>query len=179
LDTKERLDYFANLLLKWNKVHSLTRAKDISKVNEYIEDSLYPLEFLDDFKSCLDIGTGAGFPGLVLAIAKPEAEFVLTEPLNKKASFLNIVKCELSLDNVTVYQSRVEDTPKRVYDIITSRAVTDTKMLLSLTNEYKDDATRYLFYKGEKVFDEVEGLDSNVEIIQKKMRNYLLIKGSK
>jgi 16S rRNA (guanine527-N7)-methyltransferase len=176
LSIDEKLEYFANLLLKWNRVHSLTRAKDIKKVYEYIDDSLYPLEFLDEFKSCLDIGTGAGFPGLVLAIAKSESEFVLTEPLNKKASFLNIVKCELNLDNVTIYQSRVEDTPKRAYDLITSRAVTDTQMLLDLTKDQRDEHTRALFYKGEKVFDEVIGV-KNYEIIQKHMRNYLLIKG--
>jgi 16S rRNA (guanine527-N7)-methyltransferase len=178
LDTKDKLECFANLLLKWNRVHSLTRAKDITKVNEYIEDSLYPLEVIGDFTSCLDIGTGAGFPGLVLAIAKPDSEFVLTEPLNKKASFLNIVKCELELDNVTVYQSRVEDTPVRRYDLITSRAVTDTKMLLNLTDKYKDDKTSFLFYKGEKVFDEVDGMQ-DYEVIQKHMRNYLIIRGQK
>lgn len=176
MNTKEKLDIFANMLLKWNKVHSLTRAKDISKINEYIEDSLYPLEFLKDFKSCLDIGTGAGFPGLVLAIAKPDSEFVLTEPLNKKASFLNMVKVELGLDNVTIYQERVENTPIFEYDLITSRAVTDTKMLLNLTQNHRNSDTRLLFYKGESVEQEIYDI-KNYDIINKDKRNYLLIRG--
>jgi 16S rRNA (guanine527-N7)-methyltransferase len=176
LDTKEKLDIFANMLLKWNKVHSLTRARNIEKLGEYIEDSLYPLEFLEDFDSCLDIGTGAGFPGLVLAIARPQSKFVLTEPLNKKASFLNMVKVELGLDNVTIYQDRVENTPIYEYDLITSRAVTDTNMLLNLTKNHRNSDTRLLFYKGESVSNEIEDI-KNYDIINKDKRNYLLIRG--
>lgn len=177
MKSNEKLDYFAHLLLKWNKVHSLTKAKDIAKIKDYIEDSLYPLEILEPFKNCLDIGTGAGFPGLVLAIAREDISFTLTEPLNKKASFLNLVKCELDLKNVTIYQDRVENTPPFAYDLITSRAVSDTKILLDITTNHRDNHTTLLFYKGENVFNEVENLQ-NYDIIEKDKRNYLIIRGN-
>ena len=162
-------------LFKWNKIHNITGAKDENTINEFIYDAVFPVSFLPKVNSLLDIGTGAGFPGMILALALPQTEVTLVEPLKKRASFLQFIKADLNLDNVTVVKKRVEEMPHKIFDIITSRAVTDTKMLLKLSEGFRDKNSQLLFYKGEKVYDEVE--DMPHEIIQTKNRHYLLMQG--
>ena len=172
----QKLDSFAKYLMDWNKVHNLTGAKTYEAINEQIYDSIYPLTFLPKQKSLLDIGTGAGFPGLILAIAMPETECTLCEPLRKRASFLKFIVMELELTNVTVSTNRVEDLEVRPYDLITSRAVTDTKTLIEWSRPFIGENTQMLFYKGEQVFEEIEGLEScKYELISRDQRNYLWI----
>ena len=77
-----KLENFASLLNEWNQIHNLTGAKTIDAIYVNIVDSLYPLTFIEKPKTLLDVGTGAGFPGLVLAIALPDTEVVLAEPLS-------------------------------------------------------------------------------------------------
>ncbi|NEW61008.1 16S rRNA (guanine(527)-N(7))-methyltransferase RsmG [Sulfurovum sp. bin170] len=176
----EQLEKFTSLLEEWNKIHNLTGAKTKDEIYKNILDSLYPYTFIKRPNSILDVGTGAGFPGLILAIAYPKCKTVLCEPRNKRASFLKFVAMELKLENVEVVKKRVEDYHfSEPFELITSRAVTNTKMLLSLTQHLQDDDTRFLFYKGEKVFSELELVDSPIyyDIIEKNQRNYLYIKG--
>ncbi len=162
-------------LFKWNKIHNITGAKDEETINEFIYDAVFPVSFLPKVTSLLDIGTGAGFPGMILALALPDTEVTLVEPLKKRASFLQFIKADLELKNVTVVKKRVEDMPHKIFDIITSRAVTDTKMLLKLSKGFRDKNSQLLFYKGEKVYDEVE--DMPHKIIRTKNRHYLLMQG--
>ena len=175
----QQLEIFSNLLEKWNKIHNLTGAKNRNEIDNNIIDSLYPTIFITPPTSILDVGTGAGFPGMILAIAYPQSKTVLCEPRNKRASFLKYVAMELNLENVIVAKKRVEDYSDEPFDLISSRAVTNTQMLLTLTHHLKKSATEYLFYKGEQVFSELESVDSviNYDIIQKNQRNYLYIKG--
>ncbi|HIO95926.1 MAG TPA: 16S rRNA (guanine(527)-N(7))-methyltransferase RsmG [Campylobacterales bacterium] len=175
----QQLESYSNLLEEWNKIHNLTGAKNRNEVYINIIDSLYPTTFITPPASILDVGTGAGFPGMLLAIAYPKSKTVLCEPRNKRASFLKYVAMELNLENVIVAKKRVEDYSDKPFDLISSRAVTNTKMLLTLTHHLKNSATKYLFYKGEQVFSELESVDSSIDydIIQKNQRNYLYIKG--
>jgi len=176
-------NFFTNIqkykehLHKWNKIHNLTGAKDEETLNNFIYDALYPVKFLPKVDSLLDIGTGAGFPGMILALALPNTQVTLVEPLTKRASFLQFIKADLGLENVTVVKKRVEQMPAQIFDIITSRAVTDTKMLLKLSENFRDKDSKLLFYKGEKVFDEInEGIEGmNYKIIEKDNRHYLLL----
>ncbi len=163
-------------LFKWNKIHNITGAKDENTINEFIYDAVFPVSFLPKVDSLLDIGTGAGFPGMILALALPDTEVTLVEPLKKRASFLQFIKADLELNNVTVVKKRVEDMPHKIFDMITSRAVTDTKMLLKLSEGFRDENSQLLFYKGEKVYDEVE--DMPHKIIQTKNRHYFLMQGN-
>ena len=175
-----KLERFALLLHEWNQVHNLTGAKTVAAIYDNIVDSLYPLSFIQRPRTLLDVGTGAGFPGLVLAIALPETEVVLAEPLKKRVSFLKYAAIDLGLRNVTVEARRVETVVHEPFALISSRAVTNTKLLLDLTANVSDEDTEYLFYKGSRVFDEmaqVEG-DLSYDIIQKNQRNYLYIKKS-
>ena len=170
---------FTALLLEWNKIHNLTGAKTPFEVEKNIDDSLFPTTFIEKPSSILDVGTGAGFPGLILAMAYPDVRTVLCEPRKKRASFLKYVAMELELSNVEVAKMRVEDYSSEPFGLISSRAVTDTKMLLELTEHLQSDDTHYLFYKGEQVFSELEAVDSSLDydIIEKNQRNYLYIKG--
>ena len=143
-------------LFKWNKIHNLTGAKDEDTLNHFIYDAVFPVSFLKHYKNLLDIGTGAGFPGMILAIALPDTQVTLVEPLMKRASFLQFIKADLGLSNVRVVKKRVEDMQAEHFELVTSRAVTDTKMLLKLSENFRDASSTLLFYKGEKVFDEID-----------------------
>jgi 16S rRNA (guanine527-N7)-methyltransferase len=174
----QRLVRFADLLHEWNGTHNLTGAKTLSAIYDNIIDSLYPTTFVDAPSSLLDVGTGAGFPGLALAIAWPEIPVVLAEPLGKRAAFLKYAVMALELAHVTVERRRVEGVVHAPFGLITSRAVTDTKMLLDLTAHLSDTQTQHLFYKGSRVVKEVAGLTKlkNYAIVQWNKRNFLWIK---
>lgn len=161
-------------LFKWNKVHNLTGAKDQKTVDEFIYDAVFPISFLPPAKNLLDIGTGAGFPGMILAFALPDTKVTLVEPLAKRASFLQFIKADLKLDNVRVVKKRVQDMDSEIFDIVTSRAVTDTQMLLDLSKNFRDEGSKLLFYKGERVYDEVDPSLKH-RVIKTKNRHYLLI----
>lgn len=164
-------------LHKWNKIHNLTGAKDNNTLDEFIHDAIFPVSFLPKVNTLMDIGTGAGFPGMILAFGLPDTEVTLVEPLTKRASFLQFIKADLELKNVTVVKKRVEEMEPKIFDMITSRAVTDTKILLQLSENFRDSHTKFLFYKGEKVFDEVEDGVTNMQhkIIETQNRHYLLL----
>ncbi|HIC12473.1 MAG TPA: 16S rRNA (guanine(527)-N(7))-methyltransferase RsmG, partial [Sulfurimonas sp.] len=174
-------DFFYNVqkykehLHKWNKIHNLTGAKDSQTIDEFIYDAIFPLSFLPEVTSLMDIGTGAGFPGMILAFGLPNTHVTLVEPLSKRASFLQFIKADLELKNVTVVKKRVEQMEPKIFDMITSRAVTETKMLLKLSENFRDTHTKFLFYKGEKVYDEIADGVQNMQhkIIETKNRHYL------
>ncbi len=178
-DVVLKLENFASLLHEWNQIHNLTGAKSVDAIYVNIVDSLYPLSFIKQPNTLLDVGTGAGFPGLALAIALPQTKVVLAEPLKKRVSFLKYASIDLELDNVTVEAKRVEFIEHDAFELISSRAVTNTKLLLELTKNISNVSTEYLFYKGSRVFDEIEAVEHHLdyEIVEKNQRNYLYIKG--
>jgi len=176
-DFSHKVQKYKEHLFKWNKIHNLTGAKDEKTIDAFIGDAVFPVSFLPKVNSLMDIGTGAGFPGMILAFALPDVHVTLVEPLAKRASFLQFIKADLKLTNVTVIKKRVEQLPSQIYDIITSRAVTDTQMLLNLSKNFRDSHSLLLFYKGEKVFDEMEDVleDMQHKVIETENRHYLLL----
>ncbi len=174
----QKLEKFSELLHEWNSTHNLTGARDLSAIYDNIIDAVYPVTFLDRPGSLLDVGTGAGFPGLVLAIVWSQTETVLAEPRTKRASFLRYAATELGLERVTVERKRVEAIPHGSFGLITSRAVTDTALLLELTAHLSGARTQFLFYKGAQVEEELAALGTqpNYVIVQKNKRNYVWIK---
>lgn len=171
------VDTFISLLLKYNATHNITGAKTKEAALKNVEDSIYPLHFLDftSIKNGIDIGTGAGFPGLLLALALPHVTFTLFEPIAKKSAFLHLAKLHLGLENVTISTNRVEKIAPWEVDFISSRAVTNTKMLISLCEGFITPKTTLLFYKGEYVEEEIKGLDQ-CQIFQNGKRYYLVMK---
>ena len=172
-------EVFIKLLQQWGRVHNLSGRLTRSDIEENILDSLYPLNFIEKYESFADIGTGAGYPGLILAMALRDMKSYLIEPRIKRVSFLNFVKASLKLDNLTILCSRVEEVKGLSVDLITSRAVTNTPFLLDITKNIKKENSSYLFYKGSMIEDEIEiaKLSSNFKVINRKDRNYLYIKG--
>jgi 16S rRNA (guanine527-N7)-methyltransferase len=173
-----RLERFAELLEEWNGVHNLTGARNREEIGRNIVDSLVPTTFVEAPESLLDVGTGAGFPGLVLAIAWPGTETVLCEPLNKRAAFLRLAALELGLEWVSVARKRVETLEHSPFGLISSRAVSDVDLLLRLTKHLADGATRWLLYKGSRLEEELAVLESATElkIVERPPRRYLLLR---
>ena len=178
LETVKKLDAFADHLMAWNRIHNLTGAKTREAVDTQILDSVWPVTFLDRTpETLIDIGTGAGFPGLILAIVWPKTKTTLCEPLQKRAAFLRFVARELDLNNVSVENRRIEDVKPSPFDLITSRAVTETSTLIEWSRPFIKTGTQMLFYKGEQVFGEIDGLEAcRIELISRDKRNYLWIK---
>jgi len=172
----EKFQTFTDELLKWNKVHKFTNYKTKEEIFAQIEDSLYPLEKIKDAKTAIDIGTGAGFPGLILAIAMPETLWHLVEPLKKRYSFLNFMKIRLSLKNVKIIPSRLENAKIEPVELITTRAVMPTDKILQIAKPYLQKNGKILLYKGSSVLDELKNLNIKAEIFSKDKRNYVIIK---
>ena len=175
------IEVFIADLQTWGKIHNLSGNLSIESIYENILDSLYPLKFMDymkDYESFADIGTGAGYPGLVLAIALKNVKSHLIEPRIKRVSFLNLIKAKLKLDNLTIHCKRVENVNDLEVDLITSRAVTNTSLLVDITKNIKKENSSYLFYKGSMLESELQEADvNNYEVHERKDRNYLYIKG--
>ena len=174
----EDCEVFIKLLQQWGKVHNLSGRLLRSDIEENILDSIFPLNFINKYNSFTDIGTGAGYPGLILAMAQKDVKSYLIEPRIKRVSFLNFVKASLKLENLTVICSRVEEVKDLQVDLITSRAVTNTSLLLDITKNIKKENSSYLFYKGSMLESEIEIAKLNdYKIVNRKDRNYLYIKG--
>ena len=173
----QKVDIFTTLLLQYNQTHNISGAKSKEAVLKNVEDSIYPLAYLDlnEIKNAIDIGTGAGFPGLLLALALPHIHVTLFEPIAKKSAFLHLAKITLELKNVDIATDRVEKVTPFQVDLISSRAVTNTKMLIKLCKGFIDPRTTLLFYKGELVEEEIKGL-SHCQVYQRDKRYYLIMK---
>ncbi|WP_419769818.1 MAG: 16S rRNA (guanine(527)-N(7))-methyltransferase RsmG [Candidatus Marinarcus sp.] len=174
----ERCEKYIALLQQWGRVHNFTAELQTYQIEDNMVDSLYPLKFLETFNSFADIGTGAGYPGMILALARPDTKAVLIEPRNKRVAFLNFVKSALKLENLQVIGKRVEEVQnEEPFDLITSRAVTNTSLLLELTQNIAHEKTHYLFYKGSLLNDELEKAKIHAyTIVNVDERNYLYIK---
>ncbi len=167
-------DFFTQQLLTWNQIHNMTGSSSKEEVYEHIFDAIYPMSFLPPLNSALDIGTGAGFPGLIMAMAMQHTHFTLVEPLRKRSSFLSFIAATLKLDNVTVMSKKIEAVPPFSVDMVTSRAVTHTEELLRLSQPFIKKGTLLLYFKGEHVYDESKDI-YDYKIIEAPHRNYLLI----
>ncbi|BEG57413.1 16S rRNA methyltransferase GidB [Helicobacter sp. NHP21005] len=155
---KDKLDLFSNLLLEWNRVHNLSGAKNRQDIEHNITDSLQVLDFIQPFKSCLDIGSGAGFPAIPLSLACPHSHFILLEPNAKKMAFLHHLKVNLNLDNVLLKRLRLQELPALKVDLITSRALMNAKDLLDLSAPFLEKGGHFLFYKGSNLSQEISCL---------------------
>ena len=149
----EQLDSYMHLTLETNKMFNLTRNDDESSfVIKNILDSLMMIKSIDlNDKYILDLGSGAGLPGIPLAIYFKNAKFVLLEPTNKRANFLTEVKKQLKLDNVEVVCDRAESYIKlkrNSFDFVVSRAVSQLNMLLELSMPFLKKGGELIAYKG-------------------------------
>ena len=134
----EQLEKYYELLIEYNKVMNLTGITEQDEVYlKHFYDSLTISKIIDlkEENSLCDLGSGAGFPGIVIKIFYPELKIVLVDSLKKRINFLNIVIKELGLENIVAIHARIEEFAKEneeKFDIVTARAVAPLNILLEL-----------------------------------------------
>lgn len=145
----EKFVDFVRLLVKWNRVTNLTAVRDpLEMVTRHILDSLAVVPFLTR-GSLLDVGSGAGLPGVPIAIASPGLDVTLLDSNAKKLRFVRQAVAELGLDNVQVVQARMQEyQPGRSFDMVISRAVASLDELYQQTVHLLRPGGRMLFMKG-------------------------------
>ena len=165
---QQQLVQYVELLDKWNKAYNLTSVRNPSEmVVKHIMDSLMVAPHLAG-KQYIDVGTGPGLPGIVLAIALPDTHFVLLDSLGKRVRFLMQVKHALGLDNVTPVQSRVEDyQPSVKLDGVLSRAFASLQDMVQWCEHLIDNSGRFIALKGQFPEQELESLPTGVHFEQK------------
>ena len=151
---KQLLRYLA-LILKWNRIYNLSAIRDpIESLKKHLLDSLSIIHFVQP-GLLLDVGSGAGLPGIVIAIMKPETEVFVLDSVGKKCRFMQAVKSELALENLIIVNSRVESfKPKKSFSQITSRAFAEVSKTIQLTKHLLEENGRYLLMKGSNVLEE-------------------------
>lgn len=163
-ETRQRMLDYLTLLQKWNKVYNLTAIRNAEQmVSHHLLDSLSVLPYLWAGR-WLDVGCGAGLPGLVLAIVRPEWSFTLLDSNSKKTSFVQQAAIELGLNNVTVICARVEEMQaNEKFDGIISRAFAETSDFVKLTRHLLAEKGRWAAMKGAPE-QELERLPGDVEV---------------
>lgn len=149
---ENQLEKYYEMLVETNEHTNLTRITDKEEVYlKHFYDSLTIAKTIDLTKnlSLIDIGTGAGFPGLVLKIVYPNLKITLLDSLNKRIDFLNKVIKELNLKDIKTVHSRIEDYKEEQFDIVTSRAVAKTNILLELAIKLPKINGYFIFLKGD------------------------------
>ncbi|MCB1530302.1 MAG: 16S rRNA (guanine(527)-N(7))-methyltransferase RsmG [Rhodospirillales bacterium] len=160
-ETRDRLEAYQALLQKWQPKINLVSPKTLAKAWErHFKDSLQLINYIPDSPQTLfDIGSGAGFPGLVLAIVRPDLDVHLVESDEKKCAFLGAVSRE-TRTKVTIHNMRIEDAAQALDaapDIITARALAPLERLLEYCRVWgeKNPDLKLVFPKGEKAEEEV------------------------
>ncbi|MBU2005224.1 MAG: 16S rRNA (guanine(527)-N(7))-methyltransferase RsmG, partial [Gammaproteobacteria bacterium] len=137
LEQEQKLQRYLQLLQRWNKVYNLTAVRDPAQMQVlHIDDSLSVAPYIRG-ETCLDVGSGAGLPGIPLAIIQPERHFTLLDTNGKKTRFMQQAVLELGLQNVDVIQTRVESwQAASCFDAIISRAFASLYDFVTFTGKH-------------------------------------------
>jgi 16S rRNA (guanine527-N7)-methyltransferase len=158
------LDY-VDVLFKWNNAYNLTAVREKTQmISRHILDSLSIVNFIKG-KKILDVGSGAGLPGIVLAIYFPDKHITLVDSNGKKTRFLQTVKQTLMLDNITVIQTRVENmNAGGHFDCITSRAFAELGKMIKLTAHLLEPKGQFVAMKGQVLPEELSAIDKHYKV---------------
>jgi 16S rRNA (guanine527-N7)-methyltransferase len=164
---RKLLDYHA-LINKWNKVYNLSAIRDpLESIKKHFLDSFSILDFIQS-GLLLDVGSGAGLPGIIIAIMKPKTKVFVIDSVGKKCRFMQTVKTELGLGNLTVINDRVESfNYPESFSQITSRAFASAIDTVNKTKHLISNDGRYLLMKGDNIAQEnIEDMKSTVHILK-------------
>ena len=169
----EQFQIYLDLLLERNTVMNLTAITDPEEaVIKHFVDSLYIVKVngFDNVTSIIDVGTGAGFPGIPLKIVFPEIKITLLDSLNKRIKFLNAVIDELELENIETIHGRAEDFSKKEdyreqYDLCVSRAVANLATLSEYCLPYVKVGGCFIPYKSGEIDEELNNSKKAVQIL--------------
>lgn len=166
-----KLYNYMNLLLEWNEKINLTAITDEKEIIlKHFIDSFTINKFINSGDIMLDIGTGAGFPGLPIKIIRPEVDVFLMDSLNKRINFLNEVIESLQLKNIEAFHSRAEEMAKNnrfreKFDVVTSRAVAKLNILLEYMLPYTKIDGKCLCMKGPNIEEEIKEAEKALKIL--------------
>ena len=163
----EKLLAYVELLVKWNQTYNLTAIRDgDDMVTQHLLDSLSILPHLNDVKSIADIGSGAGLPGIPLAIARPALALTLIDSVQKKSAFQQQAKIALGLANVSIYSGRIEDFKQHgEFDAVTARAFSDLPTLVNGAAPLLKSGGQIYAMKGMLPQDEIDALPDGWKVI--------------
>lgn len=163
--SRDQLLAYLDLLSHWNTAFNLTAVRDpVEMVSRHLLDSLSVLPWLEG-ESLLDAGSGAGLPGVPLAIMRPRLEVTVLDSVGKKIRFLRQVKRELGLDNIHPVQARLEDySPDIPFDTVISRAFSELAPFASAARHLCAPGTRLLAMKGRRPDEEMARLPGWVRV---------------
>ena len=166
LQTLSKLSHYIEELLKWNRHFNLLGMNEVDGIkSKHILDCLAVSPFLSG-QTILDVGTGAGLPGIPLAIVNPDKHFVLLDSNGKKTRFLFQVKVALGLSNVTVENSRIENYQStQQIDIVLSRAFASLRDMVDLSKHLLGDKGQWVAMKGRYPEQEIAELPSSAQVI--------------
>ena len=161
----EQFEQYIELLFKWNKAYNLTAIRDPQlMIDLHLLDSLATLPFITG-NEIIDVGTGPGLPGMVLAICLPGKNFTLLGSNGKKTRFLTQVKMELGINNVSIFNERVEKhTQQGYYDHVISRAFASLEDMINWTLPLPNENGNFLAMKGVYPESEIQQLPDDVEV---------------
>ena len=154
----EKARKYFDLLVRDGDLLGLIGPRELPKLwSRHILNSAVVADLVDDGQLVADVGSGAGFPGVPMAILRPNVKFVLIEPMERRANWLaEVVVPELDLKNVKVLRGRAEEAPLRNYDVVTARAVSALPKLLRMLAPLTVQGGQVLAMKGSKAQDEIE-----------------------
>ena len=178
---------YEELLLIWNEKMNLTAITESTEIyDKHFADSLTCVlsDKIVPGSKVIDVGTGAGFPGVPLKIYEPSIELTLLDSLNKRINFLKEVSQELELENVEFLHGRAEDFGqdeeyREKFDIVVSRAVADLSILLEYCVPFIKVGGYFVSHKGKKCYDEIENAKDALQILNMEVESISKIQNSK
>lgn len=154
----EQINHYVQMLIDEGQIRGLIGPRELSRIwSRHIVNCAAIVDYIPEQGKLADIGSGAGLPGIVIAVMKPDLDVYLIEPMQRRVKWLQDVVEELGLDNVTIYNNRAEELHKKIsFDCVTARAVGSIEKLSRWISPLIKTGGKMVLLKGEKAADELQ-----------------------